>query len=246
MPQPLSTEESAYADRLERLETVWWKRVLDVQRPYRWNLRRLDPGFTLDIGCGLGRNLSHLDGNGVGVDHNPDAVATARSRGLRAFTPDEFARSEYARTARFDSVAVRPRGRAHGTDTAVDLLRPYLAYVRPGGKVIVITPQERGFRSDPTHVAFVDFDALGSLADDLGLAPDTARSFPFPRAAGRGSPTTSSWWWPALSDPRWPAWSRGSAHRPAPSPCGSSSRSGCRWRGSVRPRALGCRTARGR
>ena len=84
---PQSTEGAAYADRLERLETVWWKRALDVQRPYRWNLRRLDPGFTLDIGCGLGRNLSHLDGNGVGVDHNPDSVAIARSRGSPCSRP---------------------------------------------------------------------------------------------------------------------------------------------------------------
>src|SRR4051794_27828148 len=79
---PMSTEDAAYAYRLARLETVWWKRWLDVQRPYRWNLRRLEPGFTLDIGCGLGRNLSHLGGDGVGIDHNEESVATARARGL--------------------------------------------------------------------------------------------------------------------------------------------------------------------
>jgi hypothetical protein len=38
-----------------------------------------------DVGCGLGRNLGHLDGNGVGVDHNAESVAIAQSRGLRAF-----------------------------------------------------------------------------------------------------------------------------------------------------------------
>ena len=182
---PMSTEDAAYADRLARLETVWWKRWFDVQRPYRWNLRRLEPGFTLDIGCGLGRNLSHLGGNGVGIDHNEESVATARKRGLRAFTPDEFAASEYATPGRFDSLLCAHVVEHMGRDDAVALLAPYLAYVRRGGKVILITPQERGFRSDPTHVTFVDFDGLAELARALGLQPENARSFPFPRAAGR-------------------------------------------------------------
>ena len=182
---PQSTEGVEYADRLERLETVWWKRVLDVQRPYRWNLRRLDPGFTLDIGCGLGRNLGHLDGFGVGVDHNPDSVAIARSRGLTVFTPDEFAASEYAAPGRFDSLLCAHVVEHMPLDAAVELLRPYLSSVRSDGKVIVITPQERGFRSDPTHVEFVDLDALGSLTDRLDLSWESGRSFPLPRAAGR-------------------------------------------------------------
>lgn len=182
---PQSTEGAEYADRLARLETVWWKRALDVQRPYRWNLRRLDPGFTLDIGCGLGRNLSHLDGFGVGVDHNPESVAIARSRGLTVFTPDEFAASEYAAPGRFDSLLCAHVVEHMPIDVAVELLRPYLASVRAGGKVIIITPQERGFRSDPTHVEFTDFDALRALADRLDLAMESARSFPLPRAAGR-------------------------------------------------------------
>ena len=182
---PQSTEDSAYADRLERLETVWWKRALDVQRPYRWNLRRLAPGFMLDVGCGLGRNLGHLGGHGVGVDHNPESIAVARSRGLQAFTPDEFAQSEYASPGRFDSLLCAHVVEHMPADSVVELLRSYLGYVRRGGKVIVITPQERGFRSDPTHVEFVDFDALRALADRLDLAWESARSFPLPRVAGR-------------------------------------------------------------
>jgi SAM-dependent methyltransferase len=185
LTDPLSTEDAEYADRLARLETVWWKRWLDVQRPYRWNLRRLDPGFTLDVGCGLGRNLSHLGGNGVGVDHNPDSVATARARGLRAFTPDEFARSEYAGDGRFDSLLCAHVVEHLARADAVRLLMPYLASVRRGGKVILITPQERGFRSDPTHVTFTDFDGLDALVNDLGLTQESRRSFPFPRPVGR-------------------------------------------------------------
>src|SRR6201991_4938021 len=98
-----STEDQRYAVRLATKEAVWWKRWLDVQAPYRWNLRRLHPGFTLDIGCGIGRNLLHLEGSGVGVDHNAHSVAIARSRGLEAFTPAEFLTSPFNLEARFDS-----------------------------------------------------------------------------------------------------------------------------------------------
>jgi hypothetical protein len=59
--------DRAYAQRLVRLQTAPWKRWLGLQAPFGWNLRRLDPGFTLDLGCGIGRMLLHLRGAGVGV-----------------------------------------------------------------------------------------------------------------------------------------------------------------------------------
>src|SRR5688500_14853765 len=99
-----ATRGEDYAARLIRLQTASWKRWLDVQAPFRWNLRRLDPGFTLEIGCGIGRNLLHLMGHSVGVDTNEHCVRVARSRGLTAFTPDEFWNSEYNRPGRFDAL----------------------------------------------------------------------------------------------------------------------------------------------
>jgi len=87
-----------------RKESAWWKRIIDVQAPYRWNLCRLNPGFTLDIGCGLGRNLINLSGNGVGIDHNPHSVEIASSRGLRVFTPESFEDSSFNKHAHFDSI----------------------------------------------------------------------------------------------------------------------------------------------
>ena len=156
-----------------------------MQLPYRWNLRRLVPGFTLDLGCGIGRNLEHLQGNGVGVDHNATCVAEARHRGFRAFTPEEFSRSEYAQAGRFDSL-LAAHVLEHMTHTdAIELLRRYLRYVRPGGKVILVTPQERGYASDATHVEFVDFDTLGRFAAELDLVMLRRASFPFPRRMGR-------------------------------------------------------------
>src|SRR3954452_11662883 len=103
---PADTRGEAYTDRLNRLESVWWKRLLDVQRPYRWHLRRLRLGFALDVGCGLGRNLINLGGRaaGVGVDHNADSIAVARARGLDAYLPGELRASPYAVPGRFDAM----------------------------------------------------------------------------------------------------------------------------------------------
>jgi hypothetical protein len=49
----------------------------------------------------------------------------------------------------------------------------------------MITPQERGYATDATHVEFHDLDVLRGMARDLGLVVERARSFPFPRPVGR-------------------------------------------------------------
>ena len=182
---PDDTSSEAYAKRLQEREGAWWKRLLRVQAIYRWNLRRLEPGFTLDVGCGIGRNLDHLDGNGVGVDHNPTAVAEARRRGFTAFTPDEFADSPYAEEGRFDSILLAHVVEHMTHQEAVELVGRYLPFVVPGGTAIFICPQESGFRSDSTHVEFADFDSLHRLCTDVGIDGARAYSFPFPRFAGR-------------------------------------------------------------
>jgi 2-polyprenyl-3-methyl-5-hydroxy-6-metoxy-1,4-benzoquinol methylase len=182
------TGDGAYTRRLVRLESSWWKRALDVQRPYRWHLRRLRLGFVLDVGCGLGRNLLNLvklGGSGVGVDHNVESVAAARARQLTAYTPEEFAASSYARPGRFDSLLLSHVVEHLYFDDALALVRQYLPYLRSGGQVVFITPQEAGHASDPTHVLFTDLPALERLAGALQLVPVRGYSFPFPRPAGK-------------------------------------------------------------
>ena len=177
------TADPHYAARLVTLEAVWWKRLLNVQAPYRWNLRRLQPGFTLDIGCGIGRNLLHLAG--VGIDHNPGSVEIARARGLRAFTPDEFQASPFNAAARFDSLLLAHVVEHMTESDALALLNTYLHTLKPQGKVIFITPQELGYRSDPTHVQFMDMAALKRIACAVQLEPVKEFSFPLPRPFGR-------------------------------------------------------------
>lgn len=174
-----------YAERLIRLQTAWWKRLLGIQVLFGWNLRRLEPGFTLDLGCGIGRTLLHLGGHGVGIDTNDACVRAARARGLTAFTPAEFHRSEYSRAERFDSLLLAHVAEHMTEGQAGALVREYAAFVRPGGQLILLAPQEAGFRSDPTHVQLMDFTRLTRIATQAGFDVVRIGSFPFPRWAGR-------------------------------------------------------------
>ncbi len=172
-----SSLSADYARRLTRLQRSGWKQVLDVQAPYRFNLQSLRPGFTLDVGCGVGRNLRNLGGHGVGVDPNTECVAQSRAAGFVAYTPDELP------DLTFDTLLF-----AHvleHVDQPTDLIRAYLPRLRSGGQVILITPQEAGYASDASHVRFLDFDGLGQIVAELGLVASRAYSFPFPRWAGR-------------------------------------------------------------
>lgn len=179
------TEDDPYTQRLERVTGARWKRILNVQAPYRWNLRRLEPGYVLDVGCGIGRNLAHLEGNGVGVDTSGSSVKVARERGCVAYTTDEFPSSRHASDAGFDSLLFA-HVLEHMSDTeATDLVRSYLRYLRRGGKVIVIVPQEAGYASDETHVNFLDRDDVAAVLTTCGLRVVRSYSFPFPRVAGR-------------------------------------------------------------
>lgn len=162
-----------------------WKRLLHSQAPYRWNVRHLNLGETLDVGCGLGRNLTHLDGHGVGVDTNPASVDVCRTKGLVAYTADEFFGSDLSTPGSFDSLLVAHVLEHMSAAEASSLINAYLPSVRLGGQVVVITPQERGFESDPTHVRFVDFSAAADLARSFGLTIVRQYSFPFPRHLGR-------------------------------------------------------------
>ncbi|HZZ81596.1 MAG TPA: hypothetical protein VFE62_24045 [Gemmataceae bacterium] len=67
----------------------------------------------------------------------------------------------------------------------VALLNNNLKFVKVGGAVILITPQEAGYRSDPTHVEFIDFDKHSAIFRQTNLNLEKAYSFPFPRLVGR-------------------------------------------------------------
>jgi 2-polyprenyl-3-methyl-5-hydroxy-6-metoxy-1,4-benzoquinol methylase len=182
----METKAAWYADRLKKKETIWWKRLMDRQAPYRWKLQSLDLGFVLDVGCGLGRNLDNLGGHGVGVDHNEECVAEARRRGFVAFTASEFEKSEFAVSKRFDSLLLSHVLEHLTGDEGRQIITEYLRYIRrPGGKVVLITPQEVGYRSDPTHKTYLGLSDLARIANEAGLQVVHTASFPFPPWVGR-------------------------------------------------------------
>ena len=179
------TSGPAYTRRLVARESAGWKRLLNVQAPYRWNLRRLLGGrAVLDVGCGIGRNLAYLGPGSVGVDHNIDSVEICRERGLTAFTPADLMASRYAAPGTFDGLLAAHIIEHLDPGTAGEVLAPYLGMLAPTARVVLICPQRRGFASDPTHTAYFDQIALAALGRELGLSVQRQYSFPFPEWAG--------------------------------------------------------------
>jgi len=178
------TNEKDYTDGLLNRQSAWWKKLFNVQLPYKYNIQSLKPGFVLDIGCGIGRNLLHLNGNGVGVDHNVTSVEVSKSRGLKAYTIDDFLKSNYNKPETFDSILLAHVAEHMTGDDFVGLLKQYIHLLKKDGRIIVITPQEKGFKSDDTHVQFMDFATIKELLKQIGFNTTRQYSFPFPRVIG--------------------------------------------------------------
>lgn len=181
----MKTDDAAYTYRLTH--KAWWKSLLNVQLPYRRHIQSLRLGCVLEIGCGVGRNLVNLGRRNinVGVDHNPDSVATTRSRGFEAFTPDDFEQSIYAQPASFDTLLVAHVLEHMTPDEAVKLLLRYLPYLKDNGRIVIITPQAAGFESDPTHVTMMDHALVKQILHSVEAETVSQYSFPFPAWAGR-------------------------------------------------------------
>ena len=177
----MTSTDAEYTRRLQRLGSRPWKRL--VPNPYRWNVRRLATGRVLDVGCGIGRCLDFVRPRGTGVDPNETSIAVCRQNGHEAYAPDEFAAGNTGR--RFDTLLCSHVLEHLDEPTGVALLHSYLPYMAAGGRVLLITPQQRGQRSDATHVRLMDAEALSRLADQCGLVIERVSSFPLPRTFGR-------------------------------------------------------------
>lgn len=174
-----------YAQRMIRKGSACWKNTLHAQALYRWHVRKLCPGRTLDVGCGIGRNLQHLGDRAVGVDHNEACIATARSRGLNALTITAFPQSPEAVPGSYDSLLFAHVLEHMALENAASLVHEYLPYLKPDGTIVIITPQERGFATDATHLTFVDHAVQRRIAQAAGVAMGRQYSFPLPRLVGR-------------------------------------------------------------
>ena len=194
-----------YAERLATIQNVWWKRALHVQAPYQANVRHFGLGRAIDVGCGIGRNLKTLAPGSVGVDHNPYAIDVARRTGVAAYTDVEFFADPNLAARQLRRHARRARDRAPDTSRRSDDPRTYLPLVRPGGRVAFITPQERGFASDATHITFTGFAELRRWPTTSGWRRCGRRRSRSHASPARRSSTTSSCSWrdvhPLLPEP---------------------------------------------
>jgi SAM-dependent methyltransferase len=177
-------DESEYVARLTALQGKRWKRVLRVQAPYHAHLRRRCTGPTLDIGCGIGRNLRILPPGSIGIDTNAVAVAETRRLGMEAFTPDQLDPMRQRLLGQFSTLLFSHVLEHMTRRESIQLLVEYLPYLNRRGKVVVFCPQELGFRSDETHVDFVDFGGASEIFSACGVQVGRQYSFPLPRAFG--------------------------------------------------------------
>jgi 2-polyprenyl-3-methyl-5-hydroxy-6-metoxy-1,4-benzoquinol methylase len=122
----------------------------------------------------------------VGVDTNKEAIELCRTRGLVTFTPEEFFGSHYGSSGPiFDSLLFSHVLEHMSESDATTLIRQYATLLKGGGQIIIITPQEVGFKSDNTHVNFTDFETIARILSTLGFKIRVRRSFPFPRFMGK-------------------------------------------------------------
>lgn len=104
----------------------------------------------------------HLNGQGVGIDHNEESVRFARELGQNAFTPEEFEKTDHFHR-QFDTLLLVHVAERTTKQVILQLLERYIHLVKPGEKLIMTTPQEAGYKTDQTHVEFMDFGKLRAI-----------------------------------------------------------------------------------
>jgi 2-polyprenyl-3-methyl-5-hydroxy-6-metoxy-1,4-benzoquinol methylase len=178
------TEESAYTKRLISLSENQFKKIFQVQLPYKIRIKKIISGRTLDIGCGIGRILKWLPENSIGVDHNPDSVQFCRKNGLDAWTTQDF-EVLFNSKEKFENLLFAHVLEHLKSEEQTKIVEKYLKFLAPKGKVVIITPQIRGYKSDSTHLTFTDDARIVKILHDNGLKVISNKSFPLPKFFGK-------------------------------------------------------------
>lgn len=177
-----NTESKEYTNYLSA-ELSFIKKIIDVQLPYRLNLIRLKMGVTLDVGCGTGRNLVNLVEGSLGVDHNKYSIEIAKKNGNQAVTVSEFKKVKNKYINHFDSMLVAHVLEHVSIDQAKEIINYYIPCVK--NKIVIICPQEKGFKKDITHVNFLNEKDINNILLDCGLKIIKNYSFPLPKFFGK-------------------------------------------------------------
>ena len=182
-PEVVSDTKSIYySDRLTGIAQRRWKRIVAPLNPYKFHVRLISVSNVLDVGCGIGRNLDYLvNSDAIGIDHNIQSVEIARQRGFTAFTDTEFLELNH----KFNTILFSHVLEHMNPEEAIGIVSKYLGCLNPGGRLIIICPQIKGQKSDPSHVYFCDFQFLEQLVESQNLEIVMSYSFPLPNFFGR-------------------------------------------------------------
>jgi SAM-dependent methyltransferase len=184
-----NTNSHPYFEELNANTTKLWKKFLPLQLPYKYNLRRQSLGKVLEIGAGLGRNQAFLN-DSVGVEHNPRSAQFCQNIGYRVLVPASF-HDEFnlftGPDAVFDSILMSHVLEHIEYENQVKVLKEYIPYLKPSGKIFLITPQEVGHKSTNSHITWTDFNRLEMIINQLGGEFKVIKSFsfPLPRSFGK-------------------------------------------------------------
>lgn len=179
----MDTTDTLYTKRLVRLQSQGFKKNLWFLNPYLWHIRRIIDGKTLEVGCGIGRVLNFAPDKIVGVDHNQASIDMCKARGFEAYTTEDFLKA-YKGKRVFSTLLLSHLLEHMTKKQACDLLMTYKDYLQDNAKIIAITPQEKGYQSDSTHVEMMDFSKLREIYTSCGIKSLKHYSFPFPRFMG--------------------------------------------------------------
>jgi 2-polyprenyl-3-methyl-5-hydroxy-6-metoxy-1,4-benzoquinol methylase len=140
----------------------------------------------LDIGCGRGiflQLLAEAGIEGIGLDHSEEAATICRSKGFEVHQQE--ARAYLAQHRRpfggiFCSHVIEHLGYAE----ALDLLRLCCDSLRPGGNLLIVTPNPLDicvmseiFWLDPTHVRPYPTPLLRTMVESCGLQVNVEKHF---------------------------------------------------------------------
>lgn len=179
MNQNLSTKKTSYAQRLNNLQNKGWKKKLQFLNPYRYHISMIAKGQVLEVGCGIGRVLSFIPNRSTGIDHNLKAIEFCQKNNLTALSTEDFFLKYSSKKELFDTLIFSHILEHMTFKEAFELVNTYLPYLKKKGRLILITPQIKGFHSDPTHIEHMDIQTLKSLANNLDIEEIHTYSFPF-------------------------------------------------------------------
>jgi hypothetical protein len=183
------TNSEEYFEEIHSNTQSRWKRFLPLQLPYSLNLKMQSLGKVLEVGAGLGRNQRFLN-SPVGVEHNLQSVQYCIDKGYDVYVPEDFEekfKDHKGKNAIFDSLLISHVLEHIEYENQILTVSRYLPYLKESAKIMLITPQEVGYRATKSHITWTDFDRLEQIifeaSDEFKVVKKY--SFPFSRSAGK-------------------------------------------------------------